>query len=128
MVTRGERYYWQVVLGVAVALVLIPSSKPDGEWLGISCLSGRGYIVDCHVTYQLHMCYPLTLTPVHNFQLQLIYVRTKMVVLEPVQELYSLLLSRYNHVATYELSVNIGQVFLNSVFLCFCTHGCTCGC
>lgn len=33
MVTRGVRYYWQVVLGVAVVLVVIPSTKPDGEYM-----------------------------------------------------------------------------------------------
>lgn len=31
MATGGGRY-WQVVLSVAVALILIPSTTPQGEW------------------------------------------------------------------------------------------------
>lgn len=32
MVTRGGQY-WQVVFGMAVAMILIPSTKPQGEWV-----------------------------------------------------------------------------------------------
>ena len=81
MVTRGERYYWQVVLGVAVALVLIPSSKPDGEWLGIMS-EWEG--LHCRLSCDLPTAYvlPINFNPCAQFSAA---THTKMVVLEPVR-------------------------------------------
>jgi len=42
MVTRGGQY-WQVVFGMAVAMILIPSTKPQGEWVWSQQVSGCGH-------------------------------------------------------------------------------------
>lgn len=45
MATGGGRY-WQVVLGVAVALIVIPSTTPQGEWVGPYGCVGRTLLIN----------------------------------------------------------------------------------